>query len=80
MGKLNLKHKRITLTESVSLIKETETGKKTWVHKYLGTKRKQQIGIQQFISYPYVDFGSIEHFKRFIEDKKEKEKNKIGNL
>ena len=70
MATLNLKHKRFSITESVSLVKNSKTGTMRWRHKFQGSRKDGSLGRQRFKDYRYYRFGSIEEFYNFIELKK----------
>ena len=73
MGKLSLRHRRISESISVALVKDTKTDVKVWRHRFLGTKTNGMSGRQTFKDYSFECFRSIEEFKLYIEKEIEDE-------
>ena len=66
MTQLTLKHKRLSPSVSVALIKIKDKKKKWWRHRY-GIKARMSVK-QEFKDYTFSKFDSIEKFAEFIEN------------
>jgi hypothetical protein len=74
MGKISIKHSRLTPTSSVSLIKDADTGVYCWRHRFVSTTTNGTAGRQIFNDYTYNLFSVISEFKEYIENIVDKEK------
>ena len=68
--KTSLKNKRLNIDESVSLIKDDETGKKSWRHRFRGKRNASSLAGQEFKDYVFKKFESLKKFESFIVGKK----------
>jgi hypothetical protein len=64
--KITKEYKRLTPSESVALLKDKETKKLTWRHRY-STRTSISKTTQTFQDYPHGKFSSIEEFYGFAD-------------
>ena len=79
MGKLLIRHSRISPNVSVSLVKDSETGIFLWRYRFAENSKANIYLRQKFIDYTHDQFGSIEKFRNYIEREIEVKKRKLEN-
>ena len=66
--KTSIKHYRIDVSSSVSLVKDDDTKLKNW--RYRNSNVTAGKTGQCFVDYPFNKFESLEEFKRFVREGK----------
>ena len=69
MVKKTLKYKRILPDVSVSLLKDKDTGKKSFRHRWVDKGKNSSSGTQQFKDYSTRTHKTIEQFEHYIRNK-----------
>lgn len=69
MTMLTLKYIRILPDVSIALLKDKETGKKVFRHRWRDKAKKNSLGIQTHKNYSTRTHKTIEQFEKFIKKK-----------
>jgi hypothetical protein len=69
--KMTITHKRLSPDESVALLKDKDTKKLVWRHRFKNFKKAGAIGTQDFKDYKHKKFKNTQAFYDFIDTKNE---------
>lgn len=67
MGKLSLKHARLSPSVSVSLIKDENTGVLNWRYRFLTISKNGTYRKHELIDYDYNEFSTLAEFMSRIQ-------------
>lgn len=74
MAKITVKYHKLGLSESVALLKDSQTKERNWRHRFIVSKKSNTIGTQVFKDYPHKKFKTFKEFEAYIIEQNEKTK------